>query len=79
MTEAPLIARLQELITALDLRRRRPTGRHEATTLRDAAELRASAVSQLELLTSAVEDESRGSQDEVAEPRPCPPPPGESA
>jgi hypothetical protein len=79
MTEAPLIARLQELITALDLRRRRPTGRHEATTLRDAAELRASAVSQLEMLTTPEEDSSRGSKDEVAGPRPFPPPPGESA
>jgi hypothetical protein len=79
MTEVALIARLQELIRALDLRRRRPTGRHEATTLRDSAELRASAVSQLDLLTSAGEDESRGSQEEVAGPRPRPSPPGESA
>jgi hypothetical protein len=79
MTNVPLIARLQELITALDLRRRRPTGRHEATTLRDSAELRASAVSQLEMLTTPVEDDSGGSQDEVAGPRPCPSPPDESA
>ena len=79
MTKVPLIARLQELIAALDLRSSRPAGRHEATTLRDAAELRASAVSQLELLTAPVEDSSPGSKDEVAGPRPFPPPPGDSA
>ncbi len=57
MEHALLVARLQQLITALDLRRPRPAGRLEAKTARDSALLRAEAVSQLEALATAAPDE----------------------
>lgn len=57
MEHALLVARLQQLITALDLRRPRPAGRLEAKTAHDSALLRAEAVSQLEALATAAPGE----------------------